>query len=65
MHLEVETAWIAAVMLLCFVVFDVASRIAKFLGTTATAVASRILGVILAALAVQFVIDGVRAAMAG
>jgi multiple antibiotic resistance protein len=56
---------IAAVMLLCFVVFDLASRIAGFLGTTATAVASRILGVLLAALAVQFVIDGVRVAMAG
>jgi multiple antibiotic resistance protein len=56
---------IAAVMLLCFVVFDLASRIARFLGTTATAVASRILGVLLAALAVQFVIDGVRVAMAG
>ncbi|MDI1347340.1 MAG: MarC family protein [Pseudolabrys sp.] len=56
---------IAAVMLLCFVVFDLASRIAQFLGTTATAVASRILGVLLAALAVQFVIDGVRVAMAG
>ncbi len=56
---------IAAVMLLCFVAFELAGRIAGFLGTTATAVASRILGVLLAALAVQFVIDGVRAAMAG
>lgn len=56
---------IAAVMLLCFVVFELASRIAKLLGTTATSVASRILGVLLAALAVQFVIDGVKVAMAG
>jgi len=56
---------IAAVMLLCFVVFELAGRIAKLLGTTAASVASRILGVLLAALAVQFVIDGVRAAMAG
>jgi multiple antibiotic resistance protein len=56
---------IAAVMLLCFIVFELAGRIAKLLGTTATSVASRILGVLLAALAVQFVIDGVRVAMAG
>lgn len=56
---------IAAVMLLCFIVFEMAGRIAKLLGTTATSVASRILGVLLAALAVQFVIDGVRVAMAG
>lgn len=56
---------IVAVMLLCFIVFEMAGRIAKFLGTTATSVASRILGVLLAALAVQFVIDGVKVAMAG
>ncbi len=55
---------IAASMLLCFVVFELAGRIGNLLGTTATSVASRILGVLLAALAVQFVIDGVRAAMA-
>jgi multiple antibiotic resistance protein len=56
---------IIAVMLLCFVVFELAGRIGNLLGTTATSVASRILGVLLAALAVQFVIDGVRVAMAG
>jgi multiple antibiotic resistance protein len=54
---------IAAVMLLCFIVFELAGRIAKLLGTTAASVASRILGVLLAALAVQFVIDGARAAL--
>jgi len=56
---------IAAVMLLCFVVFELAGRIGNLLGNTATSVASRILGVLLAALAVQFVIDGVKVAMAG
>ena len=56
---------IAASMLLCFIVFELAGRIGNLLGNTATSVASRILGVLLAALAVQFVIDGVRAAMAG
>jgi multiple antibiotic resistance protein len=58
-------AVIAVVMLLCFIAFELAGRIAKLLGTTASAVLSRILGVLLAALAVQFVIDGVRVAMAG
>lgn len=56
---------IAASMLLCFIVFELAGRIGNLLGTTATSVASRILGVLLAALAVQFVINGVKAAMVG
>jgi multiple antibiotic resistance protein len=56
---------IAVVLALCLVVFTLAARIAKLLGTTANVVLSRLLGVLLAALAVQFVIDGVRAALAG
>ena len=56
---------IAAVLALCFVVFLLAARIAALLGITANVVLSRLLGVLLAALAVQFVIDGVRLAMAG
>jgi multiple antibiotic resistance protein len=55
---------IAAVLALCFMVFLLATRIAALLGTTANVVLSRLLGVLLAALAVQFVIDGVRLAMA-
>ncbi len=58
-------AVIVVVLALCFVVFSLAGRIGKMLGTTANVVASRLLGVLLAALAVQFVIDGVRAALAG
>jgi multiple antibiotic resistance protein len=46
-------------------VFTLAAYIAKSLGVTANIVASRLLGVLLAALAVQFVIDGARAALAG
>jgi multiple antibiotic resistance protein len=40
-------------------------RIAKWLGVTANVVTSRLLGVLLAALAVQYVIDGARSALAG
>jgi len=56
---------VAVVLVLCFAVFALAARIAALLGTTANVVLSRLLGVLLAALAVQFVIDGVRAALAG
>ena len=55
---------IAAVLALCFVVFVLSAPIAKLLGTTANTVLSRLLGVLLAALAVQYVIDGVRIALA-
>ncbi len=56
---------IAAVMAVCLLVFLMASRVARLLGATGSVVLSRLLGVLLAALAVQFVIDGVRAAIAG
>ena len=56
---------IAVVITLCFVVFALAAHIARWLGVTANVVASRLLGVLLAALAVQYVIDGARAALAG
>ncbi|CAN1565345.1 MarC Multiple antibiotic transporter [Rhabdaerophilaceae bacterium] len=56
---------IALVSLACIATFFVAERLAHLLGTTGNLVLTRLLGVILAALAVQFVIDGVRAAAAG
>lgn len=56
---------IAVVIAICFVVFRLAPRVGRLIGTTGNVVLSRLLGVLLAALAVQFVIDGVRAVMAG
>ena len=49
----------ALVMAACFVCFLMAERISKLMGITGRAVMTRLLGIILAALAVQFVIDGV------
>ena len=51
----------ALVMLACYASFLLAERISKILGITGRAVSTRMLGIILAALAVQFVIDGVIA----
>ncbi len=52
---------IVAVVTLCLAVYLSAIRLSRLLGITANLVLSRLLGVILAALAVQYVIDGLRA----
>jgi multiple antibiotic resistance protein len=49
----------------CFLAFLFAERVGRFLGLTGNIVLSRLLGVLLAALAVQYVVDGVRATFAG
>src|ERR1700733_14524259 len=64
-RLAILLAVIAIVLTICVMVFALSAPIAKLLGTTANSVLSRLLGVLLAALAVQYVIDGVRVALAG
>jgi multiple antibiotic resistance protein len=52
---------IALVMGACMAVFSLASRVERLIGHTGQVVMARLLGVILAALAVQFVADGITA----
>jgi multiple antibiotic resistance protein len=53
-------AVVVAVFAICFVVFTLSTPIARWIGITGNLVLSRLLGVLLAALAVQFVVDGLR-----
>jgi MarC family membrane protein len=55
---------IVAVMAVCLAAFAAASSITRLIGTMGNLVLSRLLGVVLAALAVQYVVDGVRAVVA-
>jgi len=48
---------------LCIVAFFTANGIGRVIGATANTVLERLLGVVLAALAVQFVVDGVKAVL--
>jgi multiple antibiotic resistance protein len=54
------TGVVALVAAACFVAFLFAERIGRAIGLTGNIVLSRLLGVLLAALAVQYVVDGVR-----
>jgi multiple antibiotic resistance protein len=58
-------AVVVFVALSCFVAFFFAEQISRLLGLTGNIVLSRLLGVLLAALAVQYVVDGIRALVAG
>lgn len=59
-HLAGLFAVTGLVMLACFAAFLGAQRISRFLGVTGRAVSTRMLGIILAAMAIQFVIDGIE-----
>jgi multiple antibiotic resistance protein len=65
LYLGMLIAVIAAVSGVCVIVFWFASRIGRGLGATGSVLLSKLLGVLLAALAVQYVIDGLRALLVG
>jgi multiple antibiotic resistance protein len=61
----VVLAALGAVMVLTLASLAAAGPLMKLLGTRVEAVITRLLGVLLAALAAQYVIDGVKAVLAG
>lgn len=64
-ELAILIAVVAVVCALCLGVFLLANRVDRLLGVTGNVVSSRLLGVLLAALAVQYIIDGVRVVLPG
>jgi multiple antibiotic resistance protein len=64
-RLAVLVAVIVANMLVCLLAYLIATRIERLFGTSGIDVLTRLLGLLLAALAVQFIVDGIRAILAG
>lgn len=56
---------IAATMVLSYLILNQASRLARFFGATGMNVMSRVMGLILAAIAVQFILTGLSEALPG
>jgi multiple antibiotic resistance protein len=65
LYLAILVGVIAVIVFVCLLVFWLAAEIATVLGATGSMLPSRLLGVLLASLAVQFVIDGLRAVLGG
>lgn len=65
LHIGVLIAVVAFVAVCCVAAFTFAARISRYLGMTGNIVLSRLLGVLLAALAVQYVVDGIRSIWSG
>jgi multiple antibiotic resistance protein len=55
---------IALIMLVLYATLLLAERLDRFLGVTGRAILTRLLGVLLAALSIQFVVDGIKSAFA-
>jgi multiple antibiotic resistance protein len=64
-RLAIVIAIILLVCLLCMLSFTFAGLISQSLGRTGNAVLSRLLGILLAAYAVQFVLNGITAVRTG
>ena len=65
LHFLLMFACALAVLGCCLFAMWVAEPLMKIMGVTGTNVANRLFGVVLGALAVQFIVDGVRASFAG
>ena len=59
-HVVMVHVMMLAVLAICMVLFALATPLARALGRTGTMVVTRLLGMLLAALSVQFVIDGLQ-----
>ncbi|WP_174233673.1 MarC family protein [Kiloniella sp. EL199] len=51
---------LAGVLLLCLTLFLLAEKLERFVGDTITHIISRVLGIVLAALAIQYILDGLK-----
>ncbi len=60
-RIAIVIAALAAVMAITLALLLAAAKVSKFLGVTAQSVIARVVGILLAALAVQFIFDGLKA----